>query len=114
MFLQNLWYISLWVRRTSKLQERPPSPRANIHLFNITKIFMFSFFCSNLFLNMFENKIILNCVIIVATKKVGQQIFPPSFFVAVVGSGIRDGQKSGSGKNIPDPQQPSRRKEERK
>jgi hypothetical protein len=39
----------------------------------------------------------------IATKKVRQQIFP-LFFYVLVGSGIRDGQKSGSGINIPDPQ----------
>ncbi len=47
-----------------------------------------------IFLNQFKNKIIFNFVIFVATKKVGQL----NFF------GIQDGQKSGSGINIPDPQ----------
>jgi hypothetical protein len=36
-------------------------------------------------------------MIFVATKKEGQQIFSPSSFVAVVRSGIWDGQKAGSG-----------------
>jgi hypothetical protein len=37
-----------------------------------------------------KNKIILNFVIFVATKKGGKQILPLSSFVAVAGSGIRD------------------------
>jgi hypothetical protein len=52
---------------------------------------------------LFKNKIIIQfCDIFVATKKVpvGQQIFYPSSFVAVVGSGIPDR----SDKKIPDPQ----------
>jgi hypothetical protein len=49
-----------------------------------------------LFLYLFKNKIIFYFVIFVATKRVGQQIFSSSSFVAVVGSGIRD---PGSGMN---------------
>ncbi len=43
---------------------------------------------------LFKNKIIFKYVKFEAT---------PSSFVAVVGCGIRDGEKSGSGINIPDP-----------
>jgi hypothetical protein len=45
----------------------------------------------NCFLCLFKNKIFFSFVIFMVTKKVGQQIFPPSSFVAVVGSGIRVG-----------------------
>ncbi len=38
------------------------------------------------------------------TKKIRQYVFFANLFVVVFGSGIRDGQKSGSGINIPDPQ----------
>jgi hypothetical protein len=41
-------------------------------------------------------------------KKVGQQIFFTLSFVAVLGSGIWDEQKSGSGINILDPDFPLR------
>jgi predicted nucleotidyltransferase len=48
--------------------------------------------------------IIFNFVIFVATQKGRATNFISALpFVAVFGSGIRDGQKSGSGINIPDP-----------
>jgi hypothetical protein len=50
---------------------------------------------------MLKNKIIFNFVIFVATKKGRTTNFS---FVAVFGSGIRDGPKSESGINILDPQ----------
>jgi hypothetical protein len=46
-------------------------------------------FGPNFLLQQLKNKIILNFVKFVATKKV-QQIFSPLSFVAVFGSGIRD------------------------
>jgi hypothetical protein len=56
---------------------------------------------------LFNNKIIFNSVKFVATKKIRQQIFSPSFFVALVGSGIRGDKNQdpdpGTGINIPDP-----------
>jgi hypothetical protein len=59
------------------------------------------------FLHQFKNKIIYIFVMFVATKKdIAINFFPPLSFVAVLDPGpeIRDGQKSGSGINIPDPQ----------
>jgi hypothetical protein len=46
-------------------------------------------------------------MIFVATKqgRTKKNFSPLSFVLAVFGSGIRDGQKSGSGINIPDLQQ---------
>jgi hypothetical protein len=44
----------------------------------------------------FKNKIILNFVKFVATKRVLKKIFPSSLLV-VVGSGTRNGKKSGCG-----------------
>ncbi len=53
----------------------------------------------------FKIKIMFNFVIFVATKKGRTTIFfSPLSFVAVFGSGVWDGQKSGSGINNPDPQ----------
>jgi hypothetical protein len=58
------------------------------------------------FLNLLKNKITFNFVIFVATKKRKDNKF---FFTLAIfwgpGSEIRDGQKSGSGLNIPDQQQ---------
>ncbi len=46
----------------------------------------------NVFLRQFKNKIIINFVKFVATKKgMTTNFFPPLSFVAVFGSGIRDG-----------------------
>jgi hypothetical protein len=54
------------------------------------------------FLQHIKNKIIFSFVKFVATKNgLTKQIFSPLSFVAVFGSGIRDGKKSGSG--IQDP-----------
>jgi hypothetical protein len=58
---------------------------------------------SQIFSFQFKNKIIFISVIFVAPKRVGQQIFLPSF-LAVVGSGMDKNQDPGSGINIPDPQ----------
>jgi hypothetical protein len=54
-----------------------------------------------------QRLIIMNFFIFVSTKKVGQQIFHPLLLLLLdprSGSGIRDGYKSGSGINNPDPQ----------
>jgi hypothetical protein len=50
------------------------------------------------FLRQFKNKIIFSFVIFVASKKArATNFFSPLSFVAVFGSGILDGQESGSG-----------------
>ncbi len=56
-----------------------------------------------LFLFQLKNKIVFNFEIIVATKKVGHNIFSPTllFLLLDPGSGM---DKSRSGTNIPDPQ----------
>jgi hypothetical protein len=56
---------------------------------------------SHFFPYLLKNKIIYNFVKFMVTKKVRQQIFYPSSFLCCW---FRDGKKSGSGKNIPDPQ----------
>jgi hypothetical protein len=66
----------------------------------------------NFFLQHLKNKIILNFVKFVATKKgLTTNLFSPLSFLAVLGSGIRDpgsgmgkNQDPGSGINIPDQQ----------
>ncbi len=56
------------------------------------------------FLQHFKNKIILNFVKSVATKKDMTNFFSLLSFVAIYGSGMGKNQDPGSGINIPDPQ----------
>ncbi len=95
------------------------TPGSRTHIFESlvtifwAKILWFLWIGSNFLCTCSKRKQFFTFVIFVATKKGrGQQIFSPSSFVAVVGTGIRDSgswmdkdQDPGSGINIRDPQQ---------